>query len=230
MKRKKFRVMVVDDDHDILDLIAYNLSKEGFKVKSVAESADALRAARKFQPDLIILDIMMPHPNGIELCRELRKTSDFVHTPIFFLTARSEPYFKQAALDTGGDEFIEKVMGLRALTQKVKHVLSHDIVIQKGFRELKFGPLTLHRSTRTATWHEQSLALSEPEFEILYFFMQNPKLELTARELMDLLWGSEYYFPEGSIDTHIENLNRKAGLILIERTADFRYRLIRLKE
>lgn len=217
--------MVVDDDHDILDLIAYNLSKEGFKVKSVAESTEALRAAQKFHPDLIILDIMMPHPNGIELCRELRKSSAFIHTPIFFLTARSEPYFKQAAYDTGGNEFIEKIMGLRALTQKVKHVLTHHIVIQKGLRELSRGPLSLFRNTLTAVFYGREITLSQPEFEILYFFMQNPQLALTAKELLDLLWGSEYYFPEGSIDTHIDNLNRKAGRILIATTAGYQYRL-----
>ncbi len=217
--------MVVDDDHDILDLIAYNLSKEGFKVKPVAESTEALRAARKFHPDLIILDIMMPHPNGIELCRELRKSSDFVHTPIFFLTARSEPYFKQAALDTGGDEFIEKVMGLRALTQKVKHVLTNHIVIQKGIRELRLGQLALFRHSLTLFVKDKEVALSQPEFEILYFFMQNSTLALSAKELLTLLWGSEYYFPEGSVDAHIDNLNHKAGRILIERTADYRYRL-----
>lgn len=220
--------MVVDDDHDILDLIAYNLSREGFKVKSVSESTHAIYAAKKFQPDLIILDIMMPHPNGIELCRELRRLSDFVQTPIFFLTARSEPYFKQAAYDTGGNEFIEKVTGLRSLTRKVKQVLTRHIVIQKSYRELQFGSLRLIRSLLTAVIEDKRILLSQPEFEILYFFMQNPYLELTASELMDLLWGSVYYLPEGSIDTHIENLNRKAGIILIQRTSDFCYRLSRL--
>lgn len=219
--------MVVDDDHDILDLIAYNLSKEGFKVKPVAESSEALRAARKFHPDLIILDIMMPHPNGIELCRELRRSSDFMHTPIFFLTARSEPYFKQAALDTGGNEFIEKVMGLRALTQKVKHVLTHHIVIQKGVRELRLGPLSLFRNSLVLMVDDKEVKLSQPEFEILYFFIQNPGVSITAKELLTLLWGSEYYFPEGSMDTHIDSLNRKAGRILIESTPDYRYRLTR---
>ncbi len=219
--------MVVDDDRDILDLIAYNLSKEGFKVKPVSESSAALHIAQKFHPDLIILDIMMPHPNGIELCRSLRKTSAFVHTPIFFLTARSESYFRQAALDTGGDEFIEKVMGLRALTQKVKYVLTNHIVIQKGTRELRQGPLILFRDTSTARLYDKDLVLSQPEFELLYFLMQNPGLAITTRELLTLLWGSVYYFPEGSIDTHIANLNRKAGKTLIEVTPDYRYQLAR---
>src|SRR5690606_8365311 len=110
-KKKPFRVMVVDDDKDILDLLEYNLEKEGFKVKVLTDSSKAVKAAKDFEPDLIILDIMMPHPNGIEICRDLRSMKRFSDTYIFFLTAKSESYYQHAALNTGGDDFIEKVIG-----------------------------------------------------------------------------------------------------------------------
>src|SRR5690349_20814109 len=122
-EQKPFRILIVDDDRDILELLEYNLEKEGFKVKSIDDSHVAIRVAREYNPDLIILDIMMPHPNGIEICRELRTMRQFENTYIFFLTAKSENYYLQAALDTGGDDYIEKVMGLRSLTFKVSTVL-----------------------------------------------------------------------------------------------------------
>src|SRR5687767_11362273 len=99
--QKLMRILVVDDDSDILDLLKYNLEKEGFKIKTLGNSKKTIAVAKEFSPDLIILDIMMPHPNGIELCRELRSLARFHDTYIFFLTARSENYFQQAALDTG---------------------------------------------------------------------------------------------------------------------------------
>ena len=110
-EKKHFRVLVVDDDKDILELLEYNLEKEGFTVKTIDESQDAVTVAKDFSPDLIILDIMMPHPNGIEICRELRSMKRFADTYIFFLTAKSENYYHEAALDTGGDDYIEKVIG-----------------------------------------------------------------------------------------------------------------------
>lgn len=106
-ERKPFRVLLVDDDRDILELVAYNLDKEGFKVKAIEESWNAVKVAKDFSPDLIILDIMMPHPNGIEICKELRSLKRFENIYIFFLTAKSESYYQQAALDTGGDDYIE---------------------------------------------------------------------------------------------------------------------------
>jgi len=111
MKDKRYRVLVVDDDFDILDLLEYNLEKEGYKVKTLDDSHKAVNLAKNFSPDLIILDVMMPHPNGIELCREFRSLKQFQDTYIFFLTAKSEYYYQQAALDTGGDDYIEKIIG-----------------------------------------------------------------------------------------------------------------------
>ena len=139
--KKPFRILIIDDDRDILELLEYNLEKEGFKVKSLDESYYAIKTAKEFGPDLIILDIMMPHPNGIEICRELRGMKRFEETYIFFLTAKSESYYQQAALDTGGDDYIEKIMGLRALTFKVSTVLKRNFVIRKSAVELTIGNL-----------------------------------------------------------------------------------------
>ncbi|MFN3839923.1 MAG: response regulator transcription factor [Cyclobacteriaceae bacterium] len=224
-KKKKYRLLVVDDDQDILDLLHYNLEREGYKVKLVADSTKAIETALEFNPDLIVLDIMMPHPNGIELCRDIRKLAEFRNTYIFFLTAKSEGYYQQAALDTGGDDFIEKVMGLRALTQKVATVLRKKFTIRKSIPELRLGNLTINRRAQSISIGGRSFNLSRPEFELLFFMAQNHGREISAGSLLGTLWGSANYLVDGSIEICIQNLQNKLGSNLIYRTADYRYRL-----
>lgn len=224
MKEKKYRVMVVDDDYDILDLLEYNLEKEGYKVKTLDDSHQALSLAKKFSPDLIILDIMMPHPNGIELCREFRSMKQFQDTYIFFLTAKSESYFQQAALDTGGDDYIEKVIGLRALTYKIGSVLKRKLIIRKSMRELQIGNLVVKRKSNSVKIGDQEVSLSQPEFELLFFFAQNPKKEITLENLLNNLWGSEIYMFDASIEVYMQSLMKKIGLNLIHRIDEDHYR------
>jgi two-component system alkaline phosphatase synthesis response regulator PhoP len=184
-----------------------------------------VKVAHTFCPDLIILDIMMPHPNGIEICRELRSIKQFELTYIFFLTAKSESYYLQAALDTGGDDYIEKVVGLRALIHKVKTVLKGKLVIRKSIPELKIGNLSINRRSNSVRLGEQEVSLSKPEFELLFFFAQNPRKLISQENLLRNIWGSEIYLVDTSIDVYIDNLKKKLGLSLIHRTNDQRYRL-----
>lgn len=216
--------MVVDDDQDILELLEYNLSREGLKVKILEDSREAIHVARSFEPDLIILDIMMPHPNGIELCRELRSMKRFENTYIFFLTAKSENYYHEAALDTGGDDFIEKIVGLRALTYKVLSVLKRHFVIRKSVAELQIGGMSIHRKSSSVTINNKEIVLSKPEFELLFFFAQNPMKSISHENLLQNIWGSEIYLFDTSIDVYIQNLRAKLGLSLIQRTNNDRYR------
>jgi two-component system alkaline phosphatase synthesis response regulator PhoP len=226
MKEKRsFRVLVVDDDRDILDLLEYNLEKEGFKVKTLDDSHEAIEVAKDFCPDLIILDIMMPHPNGIEVCRELRSLKRFENTYIFFLTAKSESYYQQAALDTGGDDFIEKVIGLRALTYKVSTVLKRRFIIRKSIPELRIGNLKINRKSCSVVVGDHEVTLPKPEFELLFFFAQNPRKTISQESLLKNIWGSEIYLFDTSIDVYIQNLRKKLGLNLIHRVDDNRYRL-----
>jgi two-component system alkaline phosphatase synthesis response regulator PhoP len=222
--QKLFRVMVVDDDRDILELLAYNLEKEGFLVRTVEDSEDAIPIAKDFNPDLIILDIMMPHPNGIEVCRVLRSMKRFRDTFIFFLTAKSESYYYQAALDTGGDDFIEKVIGLRALTYKVSTVLKRKFIIRKSIKEVRVGNLRIRRRSHSVKIGEREIILSRPEFELLFFFAQNPKKIITLENLLQNIWGSEIYLFDTSIEVYIQSLKKKIGLDLIQQIPDHRYR------
>ncbi len=142
---KKHRILVVDDDQDILDLLKYNLDKDGFKTKTVTNSEHGLIAAISFHPDLIILDIMMSGMNGIELCKVLRGKPQFKDTYIFFLTANSDQRIHELAVETGGDELIEKVIGLRELSSKIKAVLLEKWVIHKHKSIIRIGDLEIDR-------------------------------------------------------------------------------------
>jgi two-component system alkaline phosphatase synthesis response regulator PhoP len=223
--KKSFRVLIVDDDCDILELLEYNLQREGFKVRSLEDSHEAVKAAQDFGPDLIILDIMMPHPNGIEICRELRSLKRFADTYIFFLTAKSEDYYQHAALDTGGDDYIEKVMGLRALTYKVNTVLKRKFVIRKSVAEIRFGNMRICRRSNSVKIGDHEIVLSKPEFELLFFFAQNPKKTISLDNLLHNIWGSEVYLVESSVDVYIQSLRKKLGLSLTSRNGDQGYRL-----
>jgi two-component system, OmpR family, alkaline phosphatase synthesis response regulator PhoP len=167
---KPMRVLVVDDDEDILELLSYNLDKEGFKVKTVRQSVRALRVASDFIPHLIILDIMMAHPNGIELCKALRSNKLFKDTYIFFLTAKSENYYQHAVLQTGGDDYIEKATGLRALTNKVNSVLKKRFVIRKSISEITLKGLTINRRLGSVLAGDgKEILLNRNEFDLLFF-------------------------------------------------------------
>jgi two-component system alkaline phosphatase synthesis response regulator PhoP len=222
--KSPFRVLVVDDDKDILDLLDYNLVKEGFKVKTLLDSYKAVNTAVDFHPNLIILDIMMPHPNGIEICRELRSMANFADTYIFFLTAKSESYYQQAALDTGGDDFIEKVIGLRALTYKINSVLKKRFVIRKSITELKIGKLRIFRKSNTVKIDDHEIRLSKPEFELLFFFAQNPSKSISSDNILHNIWGSEIYLFDTSVEFYIDNLENKFGWNMFQRTPDNRYK------
>jgi two-component system alkaline phosphatase synthesis response regulator PhoP len=218
------RILVVDDDGDILDLLKYNLEKEGFNVKTLDRSKSAVAVARNYCPHLIILDIMMPQLNGMELCSQLRSIERFEDVYIFFLTARSGNFFQQAALNTGGDDYIEKIMGLRALIYKVNSVLKNHFTIRKSVLELTVGNLSLYRSSQIVCLNGHEIKLSNAEFELLFFFVQNANKNITIENIIHNIWGSEIYLFESSVEFYIENLKKKISPDVIESLGQDRYR------
>ncbi len=226
MGESKGRVLIIDYDEDILDLLKYNLEKEGFKVKTVQKSANALRAGKLFIPDLIILDIIMPHPNGLELCRAFRCDKQFNTTIIFFLTANAEKYVHHAAVSTGGDDVIDKMMGLRSLTFKINSVLKKRFIIKKCIAEIHAGELFLRRGSEAVTYNGKEISMSKPEFDLLYFFVQNAGRLVSTDSLLHLVWGSDLSLSENIVEQLINNVNKKSGTVLIEKLQgpQFRFR------
>ncbi|UII24218.1 response regulator transcription factor [Fulvivirga ligni] len=218
------KVLLVDDDKDILDLLRYNLQKEGYTVEVERKSTKSVETATKFHPDLIVLDIMMPKVNGIEICRQLRELPDFKNTYIFFLTAKSDKMLQTQALDTGGDDYIEKITGLRALTHKISTVLKNNLIIRKSIKEIKFENLRIDRATNTVYHRNKVVELPRDEFELLYFFAQNPQKAISSDSLLNNIWGSDIYIFSKSVDTYIASIAKKLGKKLISKVNDNEYR------
>lgn len=222
----KTRVLVVDDDADILALLKYNLEKEDLKVRTVEDSREAIREALSFSPDLIILDIMMPHVNGLELCRQLRRIEKFQDAYIFFLTARSEVQLQDPALESGADDFIEKIVGLRVLTNRVVSVLKRHFVIRKSSGQVQVGELQVNRAKSLAVLSGEKIPLARPELDLLFFLAQNPRKVITRDNLVGNIWGSEIYSSSLSVDTYLEKLSQKLGVGWIMRLSEDKYKFI----
>jgi two-component system alkaline phosphatase synthesis response regulator PhoP len=215
---------VVDDDNDILDLLQYNLEREGFKVRTINNSEKALEVLTKFKPELIILDIMMPGINGIELCKIIRSHPQYADTCIFFLTAKTESYYREAALETGGDDFIEKIIGLRALINKVVTVLKRRFIIRKRDSEVVCGSMSINRKSGIVSVDQDKIGLTRPELELLYFFAQNPRKVISTENLLSNVWGLDLYSMTSSIELHLTNLIKKVGKDWIVEVARNKYK------
>ena len=223
------RILVADDDRDILDLLEYNLEKEGFKVRCTDRSEQVLELLADFHPDLIILDIMMPNLNGIELCKRIREQDAYQNTYIFFLSARSELYFQEAAFETGADDYIEKIIGLRALTHKVVSVLSRNYIIRKRQEEVAVGSMRVNRRKNKVVVDHREISLSKPEMELLFFFAQNPGKTISTELLLNNIWGSEVFSAAPSLEGFLRNLTDKIGRPWISQVSENKYQLRSLR-
>lgn len=223
---KPLRILLVDDDRDLLDLLRYNFEKEGFSVRTVTRVNNAIAVLRKFRPDLVVLDVMMPDGNGIDLCRKIRSDNTLDDVHIFILTGRSETYYRDAALDIGADDFIEKLSGIRLLTNKVSAVLKNRFIIRKSVRALSADDITINKRSQVVYLRNEPVTLSKPEFEILFFLMQNPNKPISRKNLIKIIWGSELYIMESSVHNYVESLQRKVGSDRIEALKHDRYRFV----
>jgi two-component system, OmpR family, alkaline phosphatase synthesis response regulator PhoP len=219
------RILVVDDDKDILDLLKYNFEKAGFEVRTIFNSTRCLSVARKFKPDLIVLDVMMPETDGIELCRKLRSDKDFSNTYIFFLSARSEAHYHNAALELGADDFIEKLNGIRSLTNKVTAVLKNNFTIRKSIVVLRTEDIVIHKPLQLVYLNDHPIAVSQPEFDILFFMIQNANKNISIDNLVRIIWGSEVYIEPSAVEAYVENLQNKIGRKRIQALGKSYYRL-----
>jgi two-component system, OmpR family, alkaline phosphatase synthesis response regulator PhoP len=205
------KVLLVDDDEDILDLLVYNLTREGFDIRSVSNSKESILIANEFLPDLVVLDLMMPDINGIEVCRQIRKNELLKNIYIFFLTAKSDDYYKHATFNVGGDEFIEKVMGIKPLIHKIQAVLKKNFIIRKQKMKFKIGSLELFRGAETVYKNGSKVNLNKAEFEILFFLAQNAGKQISIDEIIQTLWGSNTFMDSKSVKGYLANIQHKIG-------------------
>jgi two-component system phosphate regulon response regulator PhoB len=225
------RILVVDDERDILELVEYNLKKEGFAVTCVASGEEAVAAARNRLPDLIVLDLMLPGVDGLEVCRRLRAEPATRHIPIVMLTAKGGEADIVAGLELGAADYVTKPFSPRVLTARLRAVLRRD---QEADREavLRVGPLTIHPGKHRVTAGSGAIELTAAEFRILHFLARRPGWVFTRQQLVEAAQGddafvSDRFVTDRSIDVHIVSLRRKLGPdgALIETVRGVGYRL-----
>ena len=211
MKQEHFKILVVDDEKDILELLKYNLEKEGYQVKSTKDGESAVSIADTYVPDIILLDIMMPGMDGVETCRQLRLNSKLADTHIIFLTARSEEYSEVAAFEVGADDYITKPIKPRALISRITSL--YKKVKSKKSEEpiVKIGDLVIDRSSYIVKQNGKEIGLPKKEFELLYFLAQNPNKVFNREELLNKVWGTDVYVLARTVDVHIRKVREKIG-------------------
>ena len=211
MGKNNQKVLVVDDEADILELLKYNLSKEGYDVKTASDGAKAVEIAKSFFPDLILLDIMMPKQDGVETCRQLREIPELTNAFVIFLTARSEEYSEVAAFEIGADDYITKPIKPRALMSRINAMFRRESKKKKDSQKIQIGDLIVDRSSYTVVLWDNKINLPKKEFELLYFLSQNPGKVFSRDDLLKNIWGTDVYVLARTVDVHIRKVREKIG-------------------
>lgn len=210
INKQMYKILIIDDEPDILDLLRYNLEKEGYEVLTASDGKEGVETAAKFQPHVILMDIMMPGLDGIEACRRIRQVPALGDTFIIFLTARSEEYSEIAAFDSGANDFIMKPVKPRALVSRISAFFRRESSTVKD-AILQHNDLVIDKESHTVTKGDQKILLPRKEFELLFFLMQHPNVVYTRDDLLRNVWGTDVYVVARTIDVHIRKLREKIG-------------------
>ena len=212
-ENKNIKILLVDDDTDILEIISYNLISEGYSVFTSSNGQEAIKKATKEKPHLILLDVMMPEMDGIEACEKIRKIPELENTLITFLTARGEDYSKVAGFDAGADDYITKPIKPKVLVSKIKSLLrrlktqsdsnSDAIIVLDG--------LTIDREAYKINYNGLDMVLPRKEFELLYLLVSKPGKVFKREVILEKIWGKEVVVGGRTIDVHIRKLREKLG-------------------
>jgi len=211
MKKKDITILLVDDEPDILEIVSYNLSAEGYHVITAENGVEAIKMAKKKKPQLIILDVMMPEMDGIEACEQIRKIPDLSETIITFLTARGEDYSQMAGFDAGADDYITKPIKPKVLVSKVKSLLRRFKEHEETSTAVTIGNLIINREEYKIIKNEEEIILPRKEFELLSLLTSKPGRVFTREEILDMVWGNEVVVGGRTIDVHIRKLREKIG-------------------
>lgn len=211
MKKKDIKILLVDDEPDILEIVGYNLSAEGYQVFKGENGIEGIEKAKKHKPHLIILDVMMPEMDGIEACERIRQDDKLNNTIITFLTARGEDYSQVAGFDAGADDYITKPIKPKVLVSKVKALLRRLKDTESASETIKIGDLTINREEYKITKKGQEIILPRKEFELLSLLATKPGKVFKRDEILDKVWGNEVVVGGRTIDVHIRKLREKIG-------------------
>lgn len=211
MKKTDIKILLVDDEPDILEIVSYNLSAEGYQIITAENGLQAVKKAKKEKPQLIILDVMMPEMDGIEACEQIRKIPELSETVITFLTARGEDYSQVAGFEAGADDYITKPIKPKILVSKVKALLRRFKEEDVSDGVLKIGNLVINREEYKITHKGVEIILPRKEFELLSLLATKPGKVFKREEILDKVWGNEVVVGGRTIDVHIRKLREKIG-------------------
>ncbi|HLV51854.1 MAG TPA: response regulator transcription factor [Flavobacterium sp.] len=211
MRKKDIKILLVDDDTDILEIVGFNLEAEGYRIFKAHNGKEALVTAKKELPNLIILDVMMPEMDGIETCENIRKMPELQNTVITFLTARGEDYSQVAGFDVGADDYITKPIKPKLLVSKVKALLRRVKDEMEAEDILRVGDIEINREEYKIVKAGEEIILPRKEFELFYLLASKPGKVFKREEILDKVWGNEVIVGGRTIDVHIRKLREKIG-------------------
>ena len=211
MNKKDIKILLVDDEPDILEIVGYNLSQEGYQVFTAKNGAEGVKKAKTVKPQLIVLDVMMPEMDGIEACEQIRKMPELKNTIITFLTARGEDYSQVAGFDAGADDYITKPIKPKVLISKVKALLRRLKTEESSVPIIKIGDIEINREEYKIAIKGKEVVLPRKEFELLYLLASKPGKVFKREDILDKVWGNEVIVGGRTIDVHIRKLREKLG-------------------
>ena len=211
MPKSDFKILAIDDEKDILLLLKYNLESEGYIVKTASSGKEGLDIASEYNPDLILIDIMMPEIDGIETCRKLREIEKFQTTFILFLTARVEEYSEVAAFDAGGDDYITKPIKPRALLSRINSFYKRKSSVDNSKNVIEVENLLIDKDSYVVKVDGNEVFFPKKEFELLHFLATNPKKVFSRESLLRNIWGADVHVVARTVDVHIRKIREKLG-------------------
>ena len=203
------RILIIEDDKDIVELVRYNLEKEGFQVSAAEDGVTGLARVRKSPPDLLVLDLMLPRLPGLEICKELRRDRELPRLPILMLTARGEEPDRIVGLEMGADDYVTKPFSPRELVARVKALLRRSEGVEPTATEIAIGGLVIDPSSYRVTRSGEAVSLSTLEFRLLYYLAAHPNRVFARDRLLDAIWGAERFVTPRSVDVYIRRLREK---------------------
>lgn len=224
-------VLIVDDENDLLDLLKYNFEREGYRVSMAGDGEEGLAVARAGQPDLIILDIMMPRMDGIEACRRIREDAGLRKTPVLMLTARTEDEHQVEGLDVGADIYVSKPVSIPVLLSQTRALMRSSRRSETPPDVLRLHDIEINRDRylvvrRPVEGEAEELRFPRKEFELLYYLASHPGRVFTRQELLDEVWGRDVYVVDRTVDVHVRKIREKLGADYIETVKGVGYKFM----
>jgi two-component system, OmpR family, alkaline phosphatase synthesis response regulator PhoP len=225
MKNSDYKILLVDDEPDILEFVSYNIKKEEYQVYTADNGLAAIELARELQPHLIILDVMMPEMDGMETCKELKQIPSLNNTIIIFLTARSEDYSQIAGFEAGADDYVTKPIKPGLLISKIKALLRrYSGIADDTVEYLKAGPVTIDKERYIVLKENEEIVLPKKEFELLNLLASKPNKVFSREEIFARVWGNNVVVGDRTIDVHVRKLREKIGIELIKTVKGVGYK------